>query len=504
MGLNPVCRPLSRTLDGPSLLVLCGLATLLIYGAALVRFPLLGTYQIQILTLDQQAAADRGLALTLAGGSALLCVLYAGGYLALGRAMREARGAWRRLGLVVLAVPLAAASLLLFTHPTSSLDLYDYLYRGHMAAHYGANNFIQTPEELRALDRLYWYTAWRRSHTAYGPLWEGLSMAVARLSGPTLLPLLLGFKLNSALGWLLCAAAIGLASAPGERLLAGYLWLWNPLALWELVGAGHNDGWMLLFGLLALGALGRRPLLALLLLAAGALIKYPLALLWPVLLAAAVAQRSAWPERLALAAQAGLLCVALVTLAYAPWWVGPATLNQLSDRGDLFTNSPLALIRALWLPHGEKAQVEAHLGQIGLGLLGLGVGLTSLLAWHRPQHIATLGAALLLWFSVACSPWVQPWYLLWPIGLLAGRPRQVRPEVTLALPALSGLLVYPAYAMLRPLLGWPIDGAAWQAVILALLYLPLLCVGSYRWLFPQRTALSLTPALDPYRPEGLS
>jgi len=496
--------PSMRAASGMALLVACGLGMLLIYGAALARFPLLRTYKIQIFTLEQQVMADARLAPALVIGIALLCLLYVGGYIVVSEALRAAppSQARRRLGVAVLLVPLLAMGMLLLTHPTSSLDLYDYLYRGHVAARYGANNFVQSPEDFRAIDRLYWYTAWRQATTAYGPLWEAMSIAVARVSGTTLLPLLLGFKLSSALGWLLCGAAIGAVSAPGQRLLAAYLWLWNPLVLWELVGAGHNDGWMLLFGVLAYGALGRRPALALLLITAGAMIKYPLALLWPVLLAAALAQLPTWRARGGLLLRAGALCAALVILAYVPWWAGPGMLDQLRDRADLFTNSPLAVLRALWLPHGVEKVIETQLVLIGLGLLVVGVGVASWCAWRRPQQRIVIGAAVLLWFSVACSPWVQPWYLAWPIGLLALRPQQARPRVNLALLALSGLLVYPAYSALRPLLGWPGDGAAWQSLILMLLYLPPLVVVLCRWLRPQWAAEAHAPAFGAQHQEA--
>jgi hypothetical protein len=479
---------------------------LLIYGAAMARFPLLSTYQIQILTLDWQVASDGMLAPALTLGIALLCLFYIGGYVALSETLRGSLAPHRRRmsALVVVLVPLIAMGLLLLTHPTSSLDLYDYLYRGHVAARYGANNFVQTPQDFQAIDRLYWYTAWRRASTAYGPLWEALSTTVARVSGNGLLPLLLGFKLTSVVGWLLCAAAIGATASPGQRLLSSYLWLWNPLVLWELVGAGHNDGWMLLFGVLAYGALGRRPALALLLLTAGALFKYPLAILWPVLLASAMVRQDTWRARVALALRGVLLCAALVVLAYVPWWAGPAMLDQLHDRADLFTNSPLAVLRALWLPHGTKAEVGLQLALLGLGSLGLGLIVAVWLAWRRPQQQVIIGAGLLLWFIAVCSPWVQPWYLTWLIGLLALRPRQARPRVMLALLALCGLLVYPAYSALRPLLGWPGDSAAWQSLILALLYLPPLLVEFYRRLFPSRAAGLSVPALGTTQQEAAS
>jgi hypothetical protein len=457
---------------------------LLIFAAALVRFPLLQTYHIQILTLDQQVLASPHLAPALVAGIVLLCALYIGGYVALSGLVRRATAQSRIAILVVVVVGVAALLMLLFTHPTTSLDLYDYLYRGQIAARYGANNFVQSPEDFRTVDQLYWYTAWRRATTAYGPLWELLSVAVARLSGTGLLALLIGFKLLSALGWLLCAGAIWLSSPHEQRSLALYLWLWNPLVLWELIGAGHNDGWMLLFALLAFWALPRFPTLALLLLTAGTLIKYPLGLLAPVLLAAALAERPSWRERCALLLRVVLLCGLFVLIAYAPWWVGPATLQQLHERADLFTNSPLALLRALWSPEHRGPLLDTRLMLLGQLLLGAGVVAASLWAWFRPAQRVSAGAALLLWFSVAASPWVQPWYFVWPIGLFALQPRQVRPRITLAAFALSGLLLYPAYSALRPLLGWPGNEVRWQFLVLVLLYLPPLLILITRRLRP--------------------
>lgn len=54
------------------------------------------------------------------------------------------------------------------------------------------------------------------------------------------------------------------------------------------------------------------------------------------------------------------------------------------------------------------------------------------------------------------------------------------PRITLAAFALSGLLLYPAYSALRPLLGWPGDGVGWQLLVLVLLYLPPLLILAAR------------------------
>src|SRR5262249_11297231 len=137
-------------------------------------------------------------------------------------------------------------------------------------------------------DPLFDFVAWRRAVTAYGPLWEGLSWLTARLAGQhrilgggavfsdpgvgtvytrtvgdaqesDLLHLMLAFKGLGAVGFLLCGAAIWGALgqiAPERRVLGLFLWLWNPLALWESAGAGHNDAWMALCIVLAVWAFG--------------------------------------------------------------------------------------------------------------------------------------------------------------------------------------------------------------------------------------------------------
>jgi len=75
---------------------------------------------------------------------------------------------------VLIGFPVIFLALLALVYPTSSVDLYDYMFRGRMLAHYQANTFIKVPIDFRD-DPLFWYVAWRKSVTAYGPLWEGMS-----------------------------------------------------------------------------------------------------------------------------------------------------------------------------------------------------------------------------------------------------------------------------------------------------------------------------------------
>ncbi len=469
-----------------------GMVLFAIAAAALLRFPLLETYNVQILTLEEQVVAQPTLGPALTLGIGLAFGSYVAGYLALRQA--EPHGRHTLLIACVLIPPLASGFALLFIHPTSSLDLYDYLYRGHMAAQYGANSFVQTPEDLRSLDRLYWYTAWRRSPTAYGPLWELISVGVARIAGPNLFNLILGFKLVSFAGWLATAGAIAVATPPGVRLLGLYLWLWNPLALWELAGAGHNDGVMLAWIMIAMACLRRRPLLALTLITVAALFKYVAALLWLPALAAILAQTPGWRERLSLTVQAGLVSAALVLIAYAPWWAGSATLEQFAARRELVSNTPFALYRAFVREHIPHDVLLERIGRMTTTLLVLGVAAATWLSARRPQATTLIGCGLLLWFQSVGTAWFQPWYLTWPLALAALHPRVGQLGGLLGALSLGALLTYPAFAALQPWLNWPLKEAPWQALILALLYgPPLLALAWLRRPRATQSRLLVTP-----------
>lgn len=248
-------------------LLFLGCGSALLYGAALSVYPLRSYAATPTQNLHMLVSTSMATRALIAFGVLLLFGQYALGL----RLVIAAQ--WHPLTLRLIAgFALVFAVLLLLTHPATSSDLYDYLFRGRMVARYGLNTFTTPPALVRG-DPLLRFTGWPQAVTAYGPLWEMLSWLSARLVGEarlapstppamlasTLLRLLLAYKLLDTLGFLLCGGAIWWALgqiAPGQRNIGLYVWLWNPLALWESVGAGHNDGWMLLPMILAIGIVG--------------------------------------------------------------------------------------------------------------------------------------------------------------------------------------------------------------------------------------------------------
>jgi hypothetical protein len=533
--------------SGFLVLMLLGLGASLCYAAALARFPLLTIYAQPIQNLEKLTKADPWTGLALASWVLLLFTGYAIGAAALAR---QARGSGASasppdrsralLAVVLIGFPLIFLALLALVYPTSSVDLYDYMFRGRMLARYQANTFIKVPSDFSD-DPLFWYVAWRKSVTAYGPLWEGMSWLTARLAGEhpgvslklpgldtasaealqkaALLRLMLAYKGLAALGFLGCGAAIWATlrrTAFEWRWLGLYLWLWNPLALWESLAAGHNDAWMAMLIVLAVGLMipshadqqaGRQAatvfqspdlpislwmcIAAFLVLTAGGLVKFLALMFGPLLLCAALRGRPGWRARLRLALLGGLACLAAVALAYAPFWAGWGTLRNFSDRGTLFTSSWLAAIQApisldaikallpardllALLTWGQPSEAisQAAAVSIGLGLLAFGALWASWRAWRAPEQVAAHALWLLLWFLFLCNPWFQPWYLLWALALLAIQPWRARLAWAIGLFCCTAMLSYLAGVFLLPLLGWNVDGAEWNALTSALIYGP--------------------------------
>lgn len=471
------------------LLAACGIVLVAVSALAAWGLPLAARYDEPFLTLENQVTERPWLA---AGMALVALALFAGygvGYLALDRVLQRKPGVLQRsLWGTLLVPPLLSAVLLLAVHPTTSLDLYDYLFRGTVALRYGTNNFVEPPY-LFATDPLYAFVVWRGAVTAYGPLWELLSLGVAWLGAGRLLPLLLGYKLLAVLGWLLCALVIAAILGRDDRLrrpLGLYLWLWNPLALWEVAAAGHNDPWMLLGLLGALYATTRRPIPGLVSLTLGMLFKVPAAIFAPLVAAGflgAARPRSLRNAggRLAWLVAVGLLCAAIAAAAYAPWWDGLATFTNLKNRAELFTTSPLAVLHALASSRwpDAKEQVDRSLSLLGSCLLLGGVLAAAWRSWRWPTGLPQHCLWLLLWLLLLCNPWFLPWYVLWPLAALAVQPQRRRMVLAVGLLGLTAFLSYLASAWLLPRLGWEFGSVAWQGLLAALVYGPPLAVLIY-------------------------
>lgn len=462
--------------------VVLGLATLLLYGFALVRPYLLTRYVARpLLDLGKIGGYDPGAGLRYTVPLLLIWLAYLVAA-ALVPAVRSAM----RLQLLAYGGALLFAGVLLWLYPITAADIFNYALYG-LVQHRGANPLPVPPDRVVGAP-LIGYSAWPAHPSPYGPAWQGITYAVTALTGERLLAGLLAFKaaliachlLNIAL--IECLAARAGTRAPGVAALA---YAWNPLVLYETAGNGHNDIVMLTAILLALCCLtgeGRRRYLTLPLATVAILAKYIAGLWAPVLL---LSQWSATPrrDRLRTAAVALIACAALAVLCYAPFWAGGQTFAGIRRQSDLYTTSfgGLALIALVERRHLMEPARALMLVKAAV-LVVLAVALLA----RRPRDGSLTSAVhalfdITLVYLLVGALWFQPWYLVPLAGFatLADRPRRLLAVVY----ALGGLASYVVYFYVWPALDWTSDRLLVQQLAVAAAHGPVIvtlaCLGLF-------------------------
>jgi len=367
---------------------------------------------------------------------ALVLVLF--GLYAVGYQVTRARGA--HLGVIFAAGAVFCAELI-WAYPGTAVDIFAYVADGQLLALHNANPFAVAPDAFPG-DFIVQFLAFPDEPAQYGPVWVLLSGAIAWLTGPPLLSEVLAYKLvasaaHLASGFVVYRVAGLLACDRRQAQACAFLFLWNPLLLWEMIANGHNDGLMMLFGLIGVWLfVAGRDLLVLALVACGALVKVPVALIGPLLFVGTL--RRKWAR----AVEGALLSVVLAIVIYRPFWEGPETLTALR-RTDLFTasfGSVLRLAVAPWLGLDAASTLARTVSYTAFAVV---FGLSLLIALRAVEpddylHAAyfTLLAAVLL-----LTTWFQAWYVVWPLALAAALPSPRR-HLEVALLSLGGLLQY--------------------------------------------------------------
>jgi hypothetical protein len=254
----------------------------------------------------------------------LLGAIYAGGYLLISRQERLLPGA--KIAIVLMICLPAVANL--FVYPVGALDVFNYMIELKLAYGYGENPYLVT------------FAGYRHDPFAlpaflvdvplfYGPVWliaYGLPVVIAGFE--TIIGLLAALKLFN-VGLLALTGLLIHRSHGDDRAgwLGVYLFLANPLVLFEGVGNAHNDVLMTLFLVAALFAFRRKLVIAGPIFALSALVKLFTIVLAPLLLAVMLRDRWGW-RRLALA---GSLALLVVVVSVKPFWADGAMIDGLRE-----------------------------------------------------------------------------------------------------------------------------------------------------------------------------
>jgi hypothetical protein len=254
----------------------------------------------------------------------MMGAIYAGGYLLISRQDRVSSGA--KFAIVAMVCLPAIANL--FVYPVGALDVFNYMIELKLAYGYGENPYLVTFAGFR--DDPFALPAFLVDVPLfYGPVWliaYGLPVAVVGFH--TIIGLLGALKLFN-LGLLALTGLVIYRSQRDDRAgwLGVFLFLANPLVLFEGVGNAHNDVLMTLFLVAALVAFHRKSVIAGPMFALSALVKLFTIVLAPLLLAVMLRGRWGW-RRFALA---GSLALLVVVISVMPFWADGAMVDGLRE-----------------------------------------------------------------------------------------------------------------------------------------------------------------------------
>jgi len=294
------------------------------------------------------------------------------------------------LAVVIQAVPLTGPLLL-------SRDAYSYWAYGRIVLAHDGNPYAKPPATFPRDPATQDVAAgWRHTTSVYGPAFTAASVAVAAVAGSSRTTATLLFRALAASA--VVGAAVLAARLGSRKAFAAAFIGWNPLLALDFGGGGHNDAWMIVAVLGALVLVARRRDLA-----AGsawilaAAIKAPALFLLP--LGVGRARRRVITGTIGAAAAVALAA----TLSFGMTWL--SSFGALATREDAFS-------------------IPSRLAQLGLGedvaFSVARVGLVAGAMWLAVEAVRgrvrlALGACVLL----VTSPWILPWYAIWPIGLAA-------------------------------------------------------------------------------------
>ncbi len=418
--------PRPKTATDPLLTVAgAGLASELIYWLIFVRpFPLAGLYNT-IPPVDYAKLTGHSVGGAVSFTLAIIALFV--GYVIALRALRaipqdsaSQHWAWGLIagGAVLFGITLALA------YPTTAIDVLIYAVRTRGWALYGLNPLATAPQALPGDPWVGLAAEWADAPSPYGLVWEGLSLLAFRLVSGNFLAHLFALKAITTLAHLGCAGLVALTLRrlkPDWALVGTAAFAWNPLALLESAGNGHNDILMAFFLLLAVYfAANDRPWLVIPALTLSIFTKFIPVMVLPFFLLYLIRQERSWGKRLAVAAGNLALAGGLGVALMAPVWPGWQNwaIRSLGEGAGKSPFTLLVLILRPWLTTNVAFDVSRYL------LGGLFLLICLWLAWRALSDPPALERVILaptfgvfFWYLMLPNQQFHAWYLLWPLAI---------------------------------------------------------------------------------------
>ncbi|MGN6254832.1 MAG: polyprenol phosphomannose-dependent alpha 1,6 mannosyltransferase MptB [Solirubrobacterales bacterium] len=312
-------------------------------------------------------------------------------------------------GAIVALVAAFAAAPVLLSH-----DVYSYVDYARLGVRHGLDPYVHPPWAA-ASDPAFPHVTWIDARSVYGPLFTLATYPLAWLPVGAAVAALKAVAALSVLGIAFLVSRIAAWRGVDPLRAAAFVAL-NPLVLVHVVGGAHNDALTMLLATLSVAALlGSRELAGAAALAAAVATKLSAAFLAPFALLG-----SGRRGRFVAGGAAAVLVIALVAYSAFGWdWLrgfGLAGENQ-SRTSHLSIPTTFARISGLG-PGGCRLAAAILFAAL----------VAYLLAWTWRGGDWVRAAAWTTFGLLLATSWLLPWYLLWPLPLVAvsrDRPLQL-------------------------------------------------------------------------------
>jgi len=335
--------------------------------------------------------------------------------------------------LILVAVPAFACAPVLLSH-----DAFSYVDYARLGVRHGLDPYVAAPDAAPA-DPAFAHVTWTETPSAYGPLFTLATYPLAWLPIWLAVAVLKAVAAASVLGlaWIVARLAAWRGVDPAQA--AAFVAL-NPLVLVHVVGGAHNDGLAMLLATAGVAALVvRREAGAGASLVASAAIKSSALFVAPFALLATARDSMSMGRKLKrglsfrpidgflLGALGAALAIGLGGyLAFGAHWLHAFGLAGENQGRTSHLSIPVTFAR---LSGVDEAAVRVA----ALAIFGVAVVWLLVRTWRGADWIraaAWAGTGLLL-----ATSWLLPWYLIWPLPLVAVARDRLLACVLLALTA---------------------------------------------------------------------
>ena len=351
-----------------------------------------------------------------------------------------ARRRWRRAITVSLALGLGSVLLALaVTARPNGNDIWYYQMYGRIVSTYHDSPYKHSPSEYQHDPFLHRTGGvFNGTRAEYGPVWIAAATTIAAVTGTNALAARLAWQGLAALAVFLSLLLVARSTRDGAAVALVAL---NPVILFAVVNAGHNDAFIgLALCAAVLLARAEHYVLAALACTVAALVKAPVGLALVGLLV-----WLAYRHGVHKAVRPAIVAAAVGVLAIAASG-GRAMLEPMFKarlRTDRLTPWNLARLRGIetWQGHGyvQLGVPPKQLAAIAVAVTLVVAAVLILGALRDPDPAPVVALALASWLLIAL--YSLPWSLGWVMPVLALRRRAL---VTRVLPAVFGLQLLTA------------------------------------------------------------